>query len=311
MLPTVDDDAAEASPHNAQDSRDGGRGKKKKDRGQNKARRFHFSNDQVKLCQSLVLVDREGQFDSTVCQFAANAPKDGNGIRKPKKGGRRDSKKEQEEEAPQPAEETKDMNMDGAEPVVAVLEAPARCHFEHNLREYLKHKQLDVEGVCSVWEKRGTCASGWRCRWLKSHSKEENGELVLVWDEERQKKYQEQKAALREKKFNSKPVEIGDAPETQYEKELGVANFEDPYGEVVNNVPMSVKIELRKNIFPIKKSPVYLEWHAQDIARDEGTKADERAAYVEPPINSEEKRKLHFDRDTPVLAPLTFVFPLF
>lgn len=299
VVPAVDDDAAEASPRDARDSRDGGR--KKKDRGQNKARRFHFANDEVKLCQSLVLVQREGQFETSVCQFAANAPKDEFGNKKPKKGGRGHSKKQQDSEVVEP---TRDATGEGVE--AAPAKGTERCHFEHNLREYLKHKKPDVEGVCSIWEKRGTCASGWRCRWLGSHSKEEDGELVLTWDEEREQTHKLQKTAQREKKFGSKPVDIGDSPETEYEKELGVANFEDPYGEIVNNVPMSVKIQLRKDAFPIRKTQVYMEWQNNN-KEDPAAKAEERAAYVEPPRCTEEKRNLYFDRDTPVLAPLTFV----
>src|SRR5207253_955076 len=83
-----------------------------------------------------------------------------------------------------------------------------KCGFSHNLREYLKTKRDDSEGVCPVWELRGYCGSGWRCRWVGSHSKEdENGELYMVVDEGKKKAYGAKIAEDRKTKLaNSKVI---------------------------------------------------------------------------------------------------------
>ena len=50
------------------------------------------------------------------------------------------------------------------------------CKFEHDLRKYLKvHKRADLatfDALCPVWDVKGTCPVGWKCRFVGSHSRE-------------------------------------------------------------------------------------------------------------------------------------------
>ena len=67
------------------------------------------------------------------------------------------------------------------------------CRYEHDIRKYLKDgKREDVQtfnGVCPVWQIKGKCSAGWRCRFAGSHSKEvehDDGrkELVMLGTEQ-------------------------------------------------------------------------------------------------------------------------------
>jgi tRNA-dihydrouridine synthase 3 len=272
----IDDDAAEGDTGTS--STKTARTAKHQNRGQNKARKFHFAQDEVKLCQSLSHVLREGLFESTPCSYAIS-----------KEGGRN----------------TKVGDGGDSDRTVA-----PKCRFEHNLREYLKHKTNSAEGVCEIWKERGVCASGWRCRWLGTHSREENGELVLLIDEEKKKAVERQAGHLKMGKIAASKSEVGKTVPLDWEKNIPIHGFDNPYGEIVNNVPVEVKIQIRKARFPLKKSLVYQAWVDKVKDQESEDKAGERAAYREPPPKPEEKRKLYIGRDTPLLAPLTFVIPL-
>lgn len=204
-----------------------------------------------------------------------------------------------------------------------------RCKFEHNLRKYLKeHKREDLStfgGLCPVWDIKGACSIGWKCRFVGSHSKEielEDGkkELVLFEDEVRKSKYS--------------------STSTDIDTETGV----------VNAISTSDRILLTKKRLETPKSDVYLKWldsvtqhserappktapsnvhtaeqkevsikrnssspepsngtdtSATAITTTSTTKEDNRAAYKEPPFLPSEKRRLYFGPETPVLAPLT------
>ncbi|KAK0356081.1 tRNA-dihydrouridine synthase 3 [Friedmanniomyces endolithicus] len=190
-----------------------------------------------------------------------------------------------------------------------------KCKYEHNIRKYLKDgKRADLDtfgSICPVWEVKGKCSAGWRCRFAGSHSKEverEDGrkELVLVEKE----KSDEQ---------------------TNREDEL-----EEEGVGVVNVISNAVKISLRKKHIETGRSDQYLKWmneHNQDptngrvrpepkavpgLVDDEGIPInvnkskgdpsgvhDNRAGYVEPPFRASEKRRIYYGPETPVLAPLT------
>jgi len=300
--PAATDDAAEIS-HRA-DTEVGGDRRNRK-RGQNKARQFHFANDDVKLCQSLTHIPRESLFDAAPCEYAVNAAREGKSIshkwQRGGRGGRRGGRGgrpvivESEPAEPGAAAEP--------EPETASAGNP-KCAFAHNLREYLHHKAKDIDGVCPLFEERGYCATGWKCRWLGSHTREVDGELFLVVDGEKKKASEERTAKLREDKTKSSRAAVGEASVPEWEKDLGERGFDDPYGEIVNNVPVGIKIAIRKSQFPLKKSIVFNEWARKEQQEQKG---DDRAAYVEPPPKPEEKRKLYIGRETPILAPLTFV----
>lgn len=173
-----------------------------------------------------------------------------------------------------------------------------KCKFEHDVRKYLKDgKREDLQtfnGVCPIWEIKGTCAAGWRCRFAGSHSKEvehDDGkkELVLLQKE---------------------TPEANGTAEQQGDEGVGV----------INVVSISDKIRLRKKQVPTPKSDKYLEWlskRAKDEDRpndkyvdDEGLPIanglhDTRARYREPPLKASEKRRIYCGPETPILAPLT------
>jgi tRNA-dihydrouridine synthase 3 len=204
-----------------------------------------------------------------------------------------------------------------------------KCKFEHNLRTYLDHGRRDdlntFNSICPIWDQLGMCPSGWKCRFVRSHSMEkvhEDGrkELMLVED----------------------PVRIARARAAGYiDGEIGV----------VNKVNAQQKILIGKRDYPTPKSDEYLQWMSkqieknrerhnrgfpdnengqhkfckgtmahkeinQDIADESssGSKSEEtadeiretnRASYMETPLLPSEKRRLYYGPDTPVLAPLT------
>ncbi|KAG5519392.1 hypothetical protein PMAC_002019 [Pneumocystis sp. 'macacae'] len=43
------------------------------------------------------------------------------------------------------------------------------CKFIHSIEDYLSRKPNDIGELCSVFDAKGWCASGWRCRWLAGH----------------------------------------------------------------------------------------------------------------------------------------------
>ncbi|KAK3077008.1 tRNA-dihydrouridine synthase 3, partial [Coniosporium uncinatum] len=171
-----------------------------------------------------------------------------------------------------------------------------RCKFEHDLRKYLKEgKREDLAtfgGMCPIWEIKGTCPAGWKCRLAMSHAEEierEDGEkeLVLKEDEERKAKAAEQ--------AQGEEGEVG----------------------VVNVIPIEHKIALSRKKFETPKSEAYLQWanSLMDDKRDEQDELEEggkdeaahdnRAQYKEPPFRPSEKRRIYYGPETPVLAPLT------
>ncbi|KAF2017592.1 putative tRNA-dihydrouridine(47) synthase [NAD(P)(+)] [Aaosphaeria arxii CBS 175.79] len=171
-----------------------------------------------------------------------------------------------------------------------------KCRMEHDLRKYLTQGRREdlttFGGACPVYEVRGMCPLGWKCRFHKSHSEEretEDGrkELVLL-----------ENAELKEKA----------------EKEAG------PEGEVgvANIVPKLEKINLSRRRTETPKSDAYIQWtnSVMDAERKyydrkpEEKEADQeledrRAEYLEPPFRPSEKRRLYYGPETPVLAPLT------
>ncbi|EXJ83465.1 tRNA-dihydrouridine synthase 3 [Capronia coronata CBS 617.96] len=253
----ADDDAAEAFHHqDRQPVSNNSKGKRReKAKGQNKAREYGRSRDEVGLCSTRV---HRPEFSPEPCLYGD------------------------------------------------------KCRFEHDLRKYLKqHKREDLttfNGLCPVWETKGRCPGGWKCRFVGSHSKEvehDDGrrELVLVEDPERIAKY-------------SQTFSEGE--------EAGVANVLSP----------QQRMDLTKRRITTPKSDACLSWMDKQTKNpsDQGRKgqdnaslrnssspepgdgrketngesqADSRAAFQDPPLRPSEKRRLYFGSETPVLAPLT------
>ncbi|KAL8761505.1 MAG: hypothetical protein Q9184_002384 [Pyrenodesmia sp. 2 TL-2023] len=249
-----DDDAAEGAAH-APSYRDSGtRGKRKeKSRGQNTARSFGSSRDEVGLCASRM---NRPEFSPSKCQFGE------------------------------------------------------QCKFEHDLRKYLRQwKRADLTtfgGICPIWEDRGRCSVGWKCRFVGSHMEErltEDGREELV---------------LKGKS------DVG-----------AFSAVDDPTTSIgtVNEISTQAKIDLMKRKFATPKADEYNKWldtlaqkpEEQRDQRRNGTppepvetpfqalteesqrqaREDERAHYISPPFLPSEKRKIYFGPETPVLAPLT------
>jgi len=180
------------------------------------------------------------------------------------------------------------------------------CKFEHDLRKYLREgKREDLKtfaGRCPVFDARGKCGGGWRCRFASAHSTErtlEDGrkELMLI-EETREGAHQDGKSNGR--------------------------NEEDSQHGVVNNVSQEAKIKLRKKDTKLPKSDqwvpflIKLSQDGTGSKRDEdddvnddnnkttkAEKQDNRAQYIEPPFLPSEKRRIYYGPETPVLAPLT------
>ena len=163
----------------------------------------------------------------------------------------------------------------------AVCQYGEECKFEHDLRKYLeqgKREDLKSEAfdTCPVFEAKGRCDAGWKCRFLSSHQTEretEDGrrELVLL---ERQ-------------------------------------GEEVAKDDTTNNASYENKVALQRRKFATPKADQYTTWldeHTKVIERMNNRKQDEEenaAQYVEPPFLPSEKRKIYFGPETPVLAPLT------
>lgn len=186
-----------------------------------------------------------------------------------------------------------------------------KCKFAHDIREYLKEKREDIttfNGLCPVWETKGRCPAGWKCRFVGSHSKEiehEDGrkELALVEDAAKIATY---------------------AQTSEEEGEVGVTN----------TLTYQQRIMLTKKKLETPISHKFLQWlehntqnpavqgrrqgGANDSLRNSSSpepergdhvngaeKVDSRASFSDPPLRPSEKRKLYFSAETPILAPLT------
>ncbi|KAA8651602.1 hypothetical protein EYZ11_002231 [Aspergillus tanneri] len=178
------------------------------------------------------------------------------------------------------------------------------CRHEHDLRTYLKeHKREDLatfNGLCPVWESRGKCYSGWKCRFVGSHMTEretDDGrkELVLIEDEVRKKKTQ--------------PI----VPHATEEGITNIASLADkfalarkramtPLADAYNDWLEKTSRELEKNIHGRNRQGQVVAEGNGDVKEQ---REENRACYTEPPFLPSEKRRLYFGPETPALAPLT------
>ncbi|KAJ5089328.1 tRNA-dihydrouridine(47) synthase [Penicillium argentinense] len=198
-----------------------------------------------------------------------------------------------------------------------------KCRFEHDLRTYLKqYKREDLttfNGLCPVWDARGTCAAGWRCRLVSTHSTEretEDGkkELILLEDEERKQKAQllvpfanadrmvniisqEDKVALARKKETTPRA-------NQYNEWLTTAAQE--LEKFLHGKKKAEKVQAEANgdsEEPKDESKEEPNEGSKQVSKEE--REEHRAQYTEPPFMPSEKRRIYFGPETPTLAPLT------
>lgn len=187
------------------------------------------------------------------------------------------------------------------------------CKYEHDIRRYLTAGKRDdlttFNGQCPVWSAHNRCSSGWRCRFVGSHSQEkptEDGgkELCLT----------QNTSSNDEKTENDKEAQEG-------------------FG-IVNVVAPQQKINLRKRQFPTPLADAYLPWLNHETNRkpvdatpskpfegngeveNESLNVDaqetdlegireKRATFRDPPLMPSEKRRIYYGSETPILAPLT------
>ena len=267
----VDDDAAEAFHHNDRQPQSKNSKRREKNQGQNKARQFGSSRDEVGLCSSRV---NTPEFAPEQCRFGD------------------------------------------------------RCKFEHDLRKYLKqHKRIDLttfKGLCPVWDVKGTCSLGWKCRFVGSHSKEvdhDDGmkELVLVDDGDRKSKYHftttedtetgvvnaistSDRITLTKKKMSTPKADV-------YIKYLDyTTEHPERSGQKAQRHGQATKQESTLTFDRNSSSPEPTngtDTPATTVTAASTTNEDNRSTYKEPPLLPSEKRRLYFGPETPVLAPLT------
>lgn len=190
-----------------------------------------------------------------------------------------------------------------------------RCKLCHDLRRYLdegRRRDVDVgpfKEKCPIFDVYGKCASGWKCRFVKSHSEEiehEDGrkELVLLPREE---------AAQPKTEDGETEPKADEAPK----KELNAKPIDDEARHGITNiVDMSIKIDLNRKRIDFSDADKYITWLTQESKlndsfhqrrRDQSAESieDLRAQFVDPPFRPSEKRRLYFGPETPALAPLT------
>ncbi|RFU76752.1 trna-dihydrouridine synthase 3 [Trichoderma arundinaceum] len=193
-----------------------------------------------------------------------------------------------------------------------------RCKMCHDLRKYLSEgRREDVEalgGKCPAFEAYGYCASGWKCRFVKSHMEEiehADGKKELVLSDNRPPKPEPKE----------KP-EAGEAAAPESSEENGATVNGREKGEdelrpgIYNVVTMGQKIQLNRKRLDLSKADQYITWlnHEAGLSQDFHHRRkdqpvmeleDLRARFTDPPFKPSEKRRLYFGAETPTLAPLT------
>ncbi|KAL8959200.1 MAG: hypothetical protein Q9193_003896 [Seirophora villosa] len=183
----------------------------------------------------------------------------------------------------------------------------AGCKFEHDLRKYLRDwKRADLStfgGICPIWQDRGRCSVGWKCRFVGSHMEErstEDGRKELVLTE----------------KHGSLAVDDGTTSigtlneiSTQAKNDLMKRKFKTPKAdqyskwlETLAQKPEEQRDQRSKHSPP---EPVEAENGISNEDAHQRAREDNRAQYISPPFLPSEKRKIYFGPETPVLAPLT------
>ena len=182
------------------------------------------------------------------------------------------------------------------------------CRFEHDLRKYLKTwKREDLAtfgGVCPIWEMKGRCDVGWKCRFVGSHMKEkdaEDGKKELMLIEEDRGSGESSLPGISE---NGTINEVS----TQAKKDLMKRKVETPkadkYTEWIETSGKELEKQTHRNA-ESRRGEASGAKTTDPSANGESDVKDNRARYTEPPFLPSEKRRIYFGPETPVLAPLT------
>jgi tRNA-dihydrouridine synthase 3 len=136
-----------------------------------------------------------------------------------------------------------------------------KCRFTHDLRNYLeKGRRADLtifDGKCPIFEAKGFCHLGWKCRFHLSHSTE------------------------RETEDGRKELVLVDNTEGKQDEPLSL----DPEHEVgvVNIVAKEAKINLSRRRTGTPKSDAYIKW-TSEVADAERAHFDNRSKAAEDEV---------------------------
>jgi tRNA-dihydrouridine synthase 3 len=218
--------------------------------------------------------------------------------------------------------------------------SPAECRFGdkcklcHDIRKYMESgKREDLTtfgGLCPVWDQKGYCSAGWKCRFVGSHSTEretEDGrkELILVEDQERMAKAgltEDNKKAengvynvvpLQDKiNLNRKRVDTVKADEyikwlnnTWSVEAVKRHNKTKPDDEESESIKADYTKPDSEETVPLDGESLKAEEAANSTIAKDVEMQDARAGFTDPPFFPSEKRRLYYGPETPVLAPLT------
>ncbi|KAL9052394.1 MAG: hypothetical protein Q9162_005424 [Coniocarpon cinnabarinum] len=195
------------------------------------------------------------------------------------------------------------------------------CKYEHDLRKYLQQgKRTDLKTFekCPVWEAKGRCRAGWRCRFAMSHAEERKlddgkNELVLL---DNGSQHGLETVVQQDEADND--ADIVNIATPEHRKKLMKRNISTPkadeYTKFLNKITNSEKVvsqsEGRNHNKSVSEDPTNeaarVDVEGADRDGDAEHEArDMNASYIEPKLRPSEKRRLYFGPETPVLAPLT------
>lgn len=186
-----------------------------------------------------------------------------------------------------------------------------KCKFEHDLRKYLKdYKREDLttfSGICPIWELKGNCDAGWKCRFVGSHMQEreiEDGRKELVL-----KQMDQSGDILPAAETSSCGTDIVNVATTQQKLDLAKRRLQTPKADAYTEWLEKNSKELEKALHSGLQNGATIkdgdEKEEADSADKKTAVEENRALYTEPPFLPSEKRRVYFGPETPVLAPLT------
>lgn len=194
------------------------------------------------------------------------------------------------------------------------------CKFEHDRSKYVAAKPEDLPGECPVFEAMGFCPVGIKCRWLHSHYNQADSSSVIneeLWNKIKTVNYEINKIQgsvlndLQKKKFDFKLSELY----IPYMEAVIQSN------NAINNKLGSIKKEQEQPVSTDEKtgstdsnhdSSVSAETKQHETVSESTTtitdndKKDNAAAYIEPPFQPAEKKKLYL-HNAKIVSPLTTV----
>ena len=185
-----------------------------------------------------------------------------------------------------------------------------KCKFEHDLRKYLRNwKRADLTtfgGICPIWQSRGRCSVGWKCRFVGSHMEErtcDDGKKELVLTEK------SDVDGLLTTDHTTTSIGTLNEISTQAKNDLMKRKFKTPKADAYSKwlEAEAQNFEGQRNQ-QLRKNPTIRSDNEERDGRlgdDRQERNDERAQYISPPFLPSEKRRIYFGPETPVLAPLT------